>query len=123
MRIVPITSLATGRPSVELEGVDHGNPGVSLILIDAAPGRGPALHRHAYAEVFVVQEGTAAFFDGTRTHEVGAGNIVIVPAGEPHGFKNTGDGQLRQVAIHVADAFETEWLATPDAVDPSSEGD
>jgi len=110
MQIVPITSLATGRPSVELQGEDHGHPGVSLILVDAAPGRGPALHRHEYAEVFVVQEGTATFFDGTRSHEVGAGNIVIVPAGEPHGFTNTGDGRLRQVAIHVADAFATDWL-------------
>ena len=110
MRIVPITSLATGRPSVELQGKDHGHPGVSVILVDAAPGRGPALHRHPYAEVFVVQEGTAKFFDETRSHDVGAGNIVLAAAGEPHGFTNSGEGRLRQVAIHVADAFATEWL-------------
>jgi mannose-6-phosphate isomerase-like protein (cupin superfamily) len=36
---------------------------------------------------------------------------VVVPAGEPHGFTNSGNGTLRQVAIHVSPRFETEWLA------------
>jgi len=38
----------------------------------------------------------------------------VIPAGEPHGFKNTGDGQLRQIDIHMADAFDTAWLEQGD---------
>ena len=58
----------------------------------------------------IVQEGTATFTDGQTEREVGAGHVVIIPAGEPHAFKNTGDGRLKQIDIHVADAFGTEWL-------------
>ena len=51
---------------------------------------------------------------------VGAGSVVIVAAGEPHGFTNTGDGPLRQIDIHVADAFSTDWLE--DVTDPADSG-
>jgi mannose-6-phosphate isomerase-like protein (cupin superfamily) len=93
----------------ELEGAEHG-AGVSIILVDAQPGRGPALHKHAYEEVFVVQEGRATFTAGDEEREVSAGEIVIVPANTPHRFVNSGDGPLRQVAIHVSPRFATEWL-------------
>ncbi|HEX2125464.1 MAG TPA: cupin domain-containing protein [Thermoleophilaceae bacterium] len=96
-------------PERELEGAEHG-AGVSIILVDAQPGRGPALHKHAYEEVFVVQEGRATFTAGDEEREVGAGEIVIVPANTPHRFVNSGDGPLRQVAIHVSPRFATEWL-------------
>jgi mannose-6-phosphate isomerase-like protein (cupin superfamily) len=76
----------------------------------AAPGRGPSLHTHDYAEVIVVLEGLATFTDGTASHEVSAGHVVLIPAGQPHGFTNTGDGPLRQIDIHVANTFSTDWV-------------
>jgi mannose-6-phosphate isomerase-like protein (cupin superfamily) len=60
--------------------------------------------------VFITQEGTATVFLGDEQREVGAGEIVIVPAGQWHGFVNSGDGPLRQVDIHVSASFDTEWL-------------
>jgi quercetin dioxygenase-like cupin family protein len=111
MEIVPIADLDPGSFSAELQGRDHGGPGVSLILVEAAPGDGPGLHSHPYAEIIIVQEGEVAFSDGRRTREVGPGNVVIIPPGEPHAFRNTGAGPLRQVDIHVGDEFATDWLA------------
>jgi len=111
MEVIPVTALDPGNFSAELQGRDHGGPGLSLILVDAAPGDGPALHTHPYAEIMIVQEGTATFSDGTSSRVVGPGHVVIIPAGEPHAFANTGDGRLRQVDIHVSDAFVTDWLA------------
>jgi mannose-6-phosphate isomerase-like protein (cupin superfamily) len=96
-------------PERELEGAEHG-VGVSIILVEAQPGRGPALHKHAYEEVFIVQEGRATFTAGDEEREVAAGEIVIVPPNTPHQFVNSGDGPLRQVAIHVSPRFATEWL-------------
>lgn len=58
----------------------------------------------------IIEEGTATFTDDTTPTPVGVGSIAVVPAGEPHAFKNTGNGRLRQIDIHVADAFATEWL-------------
>jgi mannose-6-phosphate isomerase-like protein (cupin superfamily) len=95
--------------SNELEGQEHG-AGVSIILVDAAPGRGPALHKHAYEEVFIVQEGRATFTAGGEQREVRGGAIVVVPPETPHRFVNSGDGPLRQIAIHVSPRFVTEWL-------------
>ena len=93
----------------ELEGREQGI-GISIILVNAEPGRGPALHKHQYEEVFIVQEGKATFTAGDEQREVRGGEIVIVPPDTPHGFVNSGDGPLRQIAIHVNPRFVTEWL-------------
>ncbi len=95
----------------EFEGHEHGGTGISLIFVDAAPGGGPALHKHDYDEIFVVQEGRATMTAGGRELEVGAGDIVVVPAGVPHAFVNSGDGRLRQLDIHLNPRYVTEWLA------------
>ena len=94
----------------ELEGRDYGGVGVCLLFVDAPPSRGPALHRHPYEEVFILQEGRATFTLGDEQFEAGAGEIVIVPADQPHAFVNSGDGPLRQIDIHVSPHFVTEWL-------------
>jgi mannose-6-phosphate isomerase-like protein (cupin superfamily) len=109
--IVNRDELATGDGSPEFVGADHpGGARLCLILVDARPGTGPRLHRHPYEEVFVVLEGRATYVVGDHDHEVGAGDVVVVPAGLPHRFVNSGDGPLRQIDIHVSPRFETEWL-------------
>ena len=78
------------------------------------PGVGPKLHRHPYAEVFVVEAGQATFRIGHRTLVIEEGHVVVSPPGEAHAFTNTGSGELRLVAVHGGARFETEWLAGPD---------
>jgi quercetin dioxygenase-like cupin family protein len=93
----------------EMTGEEIG-AGVSVIVVDAAPGEGPRLHRHRYREVFVVLEGEATFTLGADERVAGAGEIVVAPAGVAHRFVNSGHGRLRQVDIHEQERFETEWL-------------
>jgi mannose-6-phosphate isomerase-like protein (cupin superfamily) len=93
----------------ELLGDDFGIP-ATVIVVDAEPGRGPRLHRHAYAELFFVIEGEATFRDGEHERVVRAGEIVIVPAEHPHAFVNSGHGRLRQIDVHLSPRFVTEWL-------------
>ena len=83
---------------------------LSITTTDMAPGRGPALHRHPYEEVFVILEGEATFTLGDSERVAGAGDFVVAPPGVPHAFKNTGDGQLRSVNIHASPEYVTEWL-------------
>jgi quercetin dioxygenase-like cupin family protein len=104
--VVSQEELASG----ELEGYRMGATGVSLILVDLPPGSGIRLHRHAYGEVFVVQEGQATYRVGAATLEVAAPRVLAVSAGVSHAFVNTGDGRLRQVDIHLSDRIVTEWL-------------
>jgi quercetin dioxygenase-like cupin family protein len=93
----------------ELVGDDHGVD-VTVLVVDAEPGRGAALHRHPYAEIFIVQEGQATFTVAGVERVVGAGEVVIAGAGEPHAFVSSGSGNLRQIDIHCSPRFETEWL-------------
>lgn len=93
----------------ELIGADYGTR-ICLIFVDAPPGCGPRLHKHPYEEIFISLEGTAAFTIGDEQLRAGPGEVVIVPAETPHAFTNTGDGQLRQIDIHVSPTFCTEWL-------------
>jgi mannose-6-phosphate isomerase-like protein (cupin superfamily) len=93
----------------ELVGAEHGLE-ITLLFVDAEPGRGPALHRHPYAEVFIVQEGQATFTVDGEQQEVAAGDILVARANQPHAFVNSGTGPLRQIDIHVSPSFSTEWL-------------
>jgi mannose-6-phosphate isomerase-like protein (cupin superfamily) len=96
--------------SHELEGYLYGDAPVCIILFDGPPGSGPKLHRHPYAELFLVQEGNATFTVGEDIIDVTGGQIVVAPAGVPHKFVNSGAGPLRQIDIHANDRFVTEWL-------------
>jgi quercetin dioxygenase-like cupin family protein len=93
----------------EAQGQEIG-AGISVIAVDSQPGDGPALHRHAYTEVFVVLEGQATFTLGDEQRVVVAGGVAVAPAGVPHRFVNSGPGRLVQVDIHEHDHFVTEWL-------------
>ena len=108
-RAARIPDLALGETAKEFQGYHHG-AGISFIVIDALPGSGPKLHNHPYEEVFVVQEGSVTFTAGDELIEASAGQVVVVSAGVPHKFVNSGDGRLRQIDIHASERFVTEWL-------------
>lgn len=106
------TELPTWRESPdatsgEFEGGAYGGE-VTVIVVDAAPGRGPDLHRHPYTETFVLRAGSGRFTLGEETIEAREGDVVIAPAETPHGFKAL--ERLRMVAVHAAPRFETHWL-------------
>jgi mannose-6-phosphate isomerase-like protein (cupin superfamily) len=94
----------------EFEGYLYGDTDVSFIWIDLPPGGGPRLHKHPYAEIFIVQEGQATYTVGATMLEVHAGQVVIGPPDVPHKFVNSGTERLRQVDIHLSKQFITEWL-------------
>ena len=108
-RVIDLSDPGYGDDANEVQGQSHG-AAVSVIVVDAPPGGGPKLHKHPYEEIFVVQEGTATFTAGDETIKVEGGQVVVVPAGVPHRFVNSGTGRLRQVDIHASDRFVTAWL-------------
>ena len=94
----------------EFEGIHYQDSEVSFIWVDMPPGGSVRLHKHPYKEIFIIQEGVSTFTVDTTTLEAVAGQIIIVPADVPHKFANNGDGQLKQIDIHVNREFITDWL-------------
>ncbi len=113
MHVVRQEQLPSEGMSHEFIGDNHGGMGISFILVNAAPGQGPRLHKHPYEEIIIVQDGQARCVIGDEEREVRAGDIAVIPAGTPHRFVNIGDGPLRQTDIHASSHFVTEWLEEP----------
>jgi mannose-6-phosphate isomerase-like protein (cupin superfamily) len=114
--VIAFDELEPTEHSHEFVGAEHGEVPFSVILVHSQPGVGPKLHRHPYPEVFVVESGRATFRLGDETVVVQGGHVVVGPPDVPHGFVNSGPGELRLTAIHGAGRFDTEWLAGPDDV-------
>ena len=90
LRRSPMAALFQGRDEIP----------VSIFVTEYPHGRGPDLHLHPYAEVFVVEAGVARFTIGDEQLTVTGGHIVVVPPQTPHGFKAAGDETLRVVSVH-----------------------
>ena len=63
-------------------GAENGDVSVSVFLLSTLPGRGPGPHRHPYDEVQFVREGRGLWTVNGEEFEAGAGDILVIKAGE-----------------------------------------
>jgi mannose-6-phosphate isomerase-like protein (cupin superfamily) len=96
--------------SHQFVGADHGDVGISAFLLRALPGNGPGPHRHPYDEVQFVREGRGLCLVEGQEFEVGAGDILVIKAGEVHSFRCIGNTPLVQVDVHLSPRFMQENL-------------
>ena len=69
------------------------------------PGYATPPHWHPYAEYLFVLEGTLeAWLEGQESQpaRLGPGDMIALPAGTPHVFRNAGEGVLRILGIHAS---------------------
>ncbi|WP_378947344.1 cupin domain-containing protein [Mesorhizobium sp. ANAO-SY3R2] len=95
--------------TARFEGQDHGS-GVSFFLVDNEPGQGPGQHVHPYSETWIVRAGKAEFDVGGEKLAACAGDVVVVGANVPHGFRNVGEDRLDIICVHASDRIIQEWL-------------
>jgi len=96
--------------SYNFVGADQGNVGISVFLFNGGPGRGPGPHRHPYDEIQFIREGRGRYVVNGEEFEAGAGDILIIKAGEVHSFKCIGEETLVQLDVHVSPTFIQENL-------------
>lgn len=107
---IPNGTLPGSASAHVFHGREHGDVPLSMFLVHNRPGDGPELHRHPYAEVFVVHAGRARFELDDTTLTAGPGDVVIASAGAAHRFTNTGSAELSMTCIHAASEMDTDWL-------------
>lgn len=91
-------------------GADQGDTGISVFLFNGGPGSGPGPYRHPYDEVQFIQEGRGVYTVNGETFEAGAGDILVIKAGEVHSFRCVGDAPLIQLDMHLSPHFIQEDL-------------
>ncbi len=96
--------------SYHFVGEDNGDVNVSVFLLSALPGRGPGPHRHPYDEVQFVRGGRGLWVVDGKEFEAGAGDILVIKAGEVHSFRCIGDEPLVQLDVHLSPRFIQENL-------------
>ena len=96
--------------SHQFVGAHQGDVAVSVFLFNGQPGKGPGPHRHPYDEIQFIREGRGRYVVNGKEFEAGAGDILVIKAGEVHEFKAIGDHPLVQVDVHLSPTFIQENL-------------
>lgn len=92
------------------EGERHAGIGTSIFVVQTPPGGGVDLHTHPYPETFVLLEGRGRWTAGDTVVDLEPDHVLVVPAGTPHGFRNTGDEPLLVVSVHEAGMLDQTFL-------------
>jgi quercetin dioxygenase-like cupin family protein len=108
--VIPLADLSSSPTAWRFDGGPRAGVEVSFFVVHTPPGKGPGLHVHPYPEIFIVEEGEPTFTVGDEKLVVPAGNVLVVPAETPHGFKNWTDSDLRIVSIHPNPEVVQTWL-------------
>ncbi len=98
-----------GRTALEIVSGEKGARAVTLRLVEipvSAPGetpRGP--HHHSnFEECIYVLSGRGTTYADSGTYELQPGDVLLVPAGEKHVTRNTGNEPLKLLCFFpVAD--------------------
>ena len=77
------------------------------------PGERVLRHTHPVEEVLIFTGGAGEVALGDAVTPVGPGVTVYIPAGEVHGFRNTGAGRLEVFVIFPGNAFARTDITEP----------
>ena len=105
----PAEQRRSANGTIAFEGRPYGG-GVSVFLVNAAPGQGPELHTHPYSETWIVRSGRAEMRVGKEKLVAEPGDIIVVEPQVPHGSKCIGADRLEITCIHASDHFIQDWV-------------
>lgn len=72
--------------------------------------RTPAPPHNSYDEIQFIQSGRGRWTVNGEEFEAGAGDVLVIKAGEVHGFRCIGDEPLVQLDVHLSPRFIQENL-------------
>ena len=92
------------------EGGPRAGVGISMFIVRTPPGGSVELHTHPYPETFLLLEGEGRWTAGEDVVELQPNQMLVVPPETPHGFRNTGRGQLLLVSVHESGVLDQTFL-------------
>ena len=110
MHHVRVEDLPLRGSSRNFVGADQGDVAISVFLFNGELGSGPGPHRHPYDEVQFIQQGRGIWTVNGRQFEAGAGDVLVIKAGEIHGFRCI-EAPLVQLDVHMSPTFIQENLS------------
>jgi len=121
-RQVEIENMHDGQGQTLAHGFFEGKIEPSMMFFDLVlkPGTYGGYHRHVGNEeiIYIVSGKAESLHDGSR-HTLGAGDAILIKAGQAHAVRNISDGDLKIlgfVAAPGSDAGSVENLPLPDAL-------
>lgn len=70
---------------------DQSPHGMAIVTVRVPAGSGTPCVRHVEEEVYFVLEGELTMHTPTERHRLQAGDMVHLPPGAPHGYRNAAD--------------------------------
>ena len=74
---------------------------VNITLTKVQQGGSFAVHVDPYHHIFYFLQGIGEGLLGKKTYQITPGTVVHIPAGEQHGYKNTGTADLILLTINI----------------------
>ena len=78
---------------------DDGAPTFAMRMFEIEPGGNTPLHTHPHEHEVFVLDGAGVFVHEGLNHPIGPDDVVFVPGGHEHCFRNTGDATLRFLCL------------------------
>ena len=103
MKVIKADDVASSE--VRMEGVigtyiqwlaskTDGAPNFAMRRFTIRPGGRIPLHDHPWEHEIYILKGRGTALYGERETKIGAGDVIIIPGKESHGYVNTGRGDL-----------------------------
>ncbi len=105
-RVQPVEHWRSGVETRMLFSAENGAAALCIFEQWVAPGNGAPTHSHPVEEVLTVRDGEADMWIGEEHVTVSAGQSLLIPAGQKHGFRNGGTGTLHVHAVMASPIFE-----------------
>jgi len=91
-----------GAKNVEMQllcGPDDGCPTFAMRQFIVAPGGCTPHHHHDYEHEVIVLSGDGTAISNNIPQPVHAGDVLFIPANEPHQFQNTGAAPMHFICL------------------------
>ncbi|MFG6462045.1 cupin domain-containing protein [Roseateles sp. DXS20W] len=91
--------------------------GMAIVVVDVPPYSGTPCVTHAKEEeVYFVLEGELFMHTPTEKHTLAAGDMVHLPPGTPHGYRNPTQARTRFLAWTVGGPMDKFFVSMADRV-------